>query len=230
MKNQYFGDINDYLKYGLLRCFAETGLRIGVCWMLTPDDGRSDGRKIAYLTKPNLWREYDPVLYDTLSKAVTNRARHVRHVQKPAFLPNTLFFSELVPDNRPSREVWLSKALAKLARADLLFFDPDNGIEIQSKPSGRTGSCKYLYWDEIELAWVRRASLIVFQHFPRQNREQYVSRLASQLARHVPGGDVVPLITSNVVYFLACQPRHKVEISLAVEMIAKMWSGQIWTR
>jgi len=37
MKNQYFGDINDYRKYGLLRCFAEAGLNIGVCWMLTPE-------------------------------------------------------------------------------------------------------------------------------------------------------------------------------------------------
>ena len=40
MKNQYFGDINDYRKYGLLRLIAKkTGLKIGICWMLTPDDG-----------------------------------------------------------------------------------------------------------------------------------------------------------------------------------------------
>ena len=33
MKDQYFGDINDYRKYGLLRpIIASSG------WMLTPDD------------------------------------------------------------------------------------------------------------------------------------------------------------------------------------------------
>jgi hypothetical protein len=40
MKNQYFGDINDYRKYGLLRILSDEGsMRTGVCWMLTRDDG-----------------------------------------------------------------------------------------------------------------------------------------------------------------------------------------------
>ena len=41
MKNQYFGDVNDYRKYGLLRVLQrEANLRCVVAWMLTPDDGR----------------------------------------------------------------------------------------------------------------------------------------------------------------------------------------------
>ena len=53
MKNQYFGDINDYQKYGLLRTISrDTGLRLAVCWMLTPDDGRSDGKKTGYVDRP----------------------------------------------------------------------------------------------------------------------------------------------------------------------------------
>jgi hypothetical protein len=44
MKNQYFGDINDYRKYGLLRGLSNRGeIRTAVCWMLTTDDGRGDG-------------------------------------------------------------------------------------------------------------------------------------------------------------------------------------------
>ena len=39
MKNQYFGDINDYRKYGLLRILSTYGpIKTAVCWMLTPDD------------------------------------------------------------------------------------------------------------------------------------------------------------------------------------------------
>jgi hypothetical protein len=41
MKDQYFADINDYRKYGLLRILGE-GLRVGVCWMLTKPDGSGD--------------------------------------------------------------------------------------------------------------------------------------------------------------------------------------------
>ena len=44
MKNQYFGDINDYRKYGLLRIVAGPGkMSLLVAWMLTPDDGKTDG-------------------------------------------------------------------------------------------------------------------------------------------------------------------------------------------
>jgi hypothetical protein len=44
MKDQYFGDINDFRKYGLLRllCVSDR-LRLGVCWMLTDTDSRTDG-------------------------------------------------------------------------------------------------------------------------------------------------------------------------------------------
>ena len=43
MKNQYFGDIGDYGKYGLLRFLGERGLSIAVNWYLTPDDVSNDG-------------------------------------------------------------------------------------------------------------------------------------------------------------------------------------------
>jgi hypothetical protein len=71
LKNQYFGDINDYRKYGLLRLLAGVGgLRIGVAWMLTPDDGCSDGGKTGYVKHPEQWRESDPALFRFLAKAV----------------------------------------------------------------------------------------------------------------------------------------------------------------
>ena len=38
MKNQYFGDVGDYGKYGLLRFIAKRGVTIAVNWYLTLDD------------------------------------------------------------------------------------------------------------------------------------------------------------------------------------------------
>jgi len=39
MKNQYFGDINDYRKYGLLRGLSNKGeISTLVCWMLTENE------------------------------------------------------------------------------------------------------------------------------------------------------------------------------------------------
>jgi hypothetical protein len=228
MKDQYFGDINDYFKYGMLRCFGESGLSIGVCWMMTPSDGRTDGRKIQYLTNGKRWRAYDPHLFDSLAAAV-KRNRAVRQIQKTQILPNCSFCNDVVPDSELLRKNWLSRALKKLSGVDFLFFDPDNGIQVKSTPTGKRGSSKFLYWTEIEAAWSQGSSLLIFQHFPRRNRAQYISRLTSELSNHVLGGEVVPLITSNVVYFLAYQAQHKEKAEHAIDRIVKRWMGEIWT-
>ena len=63
MKNQYFGDINDYRKYGLIRILSDGGIiRTGICWMLTPDDTRTDGKFTQYLINPEEYKKFDPDL------------------------------------------------------------------------------------------------------------------------------------------------------------------------
>ena len=75
MKNQYFGDVNDYRKYGLLRGLVEERQKLGVCWMLTPSDGTSDGQKIRYLKEPERFRHLDPTLFDRLEGLVGSSRR-----------------------------------------------------------------------------------------------------------------------------------------------------------
>ena len=43
MKNQYVGDIGDYGKYALLKAFSDNGVKLGINWYLTDDDGKSTG-------------------------------------------------------------------------------------------------------------------------------------------------------------------------------------------
>lgn len=67
MKNQYFGDINDFHKYALLRALLKGGgIKLLVAWMLTINDDGSDGNKRDYLRKPEK-RELDPELFDFLT-------------------------------------------------------------------------------------------------------------------------------------------------------------------
>lgn len=68
MKHQYFGDINDYRKYGLLRLLSDRGtITTGVCWMLTANDGGNDGNQRDYLVDRQQFRHFDPRLFDFLS-------------------------------------------------------------------------------------------------------------------------------------------------------------------
>jgi hypothetical protein len=228
MKQQYFGDVNDYLKYGLLRCLVDAGFRIGVCWMLTPDDGRSDGGKLRYLSQPALWRGHDPPLFDALRSIVGDgAARSTTIAEESSLFPGTSFFSNHVPDAGSLRGVWFSAALSALSASDLLFFDPDNGFEVASKPMGRRDSSKYLYWSEVASAWAGGASLLVFQHFPREARAAYVARVVRRLGEEAPGATVTALVTSNVLFLRVWQPVHVSRVEMALALLGSRWAGRV---
>lgn len=139
MKNQYFGDINDYRKYGLLRMLTGEGqLKTLVCWMLTPDDGHTDGQFTRYLDEPEKWRKYDPDLFDKLQQSLhVHKCRDVQEAEISRIIPGARYFRDIVPDALPERQDWFGKAHAASTDADLVFFDPDNGLEVKSVPKGR---------------------------------------------------------------------------------------------
>jgi len=181
LKNQYFGDINDYRKYGLLRAVRDaSGLRLGVWWMLTPDDGRDDGNFVAYLTQPHRWRQFDPPLFDLLAAALPTR-REVAVISDSDLLGDALFEDTVVPDGRAAREAAFDLVQEKLAHADLIFVDPDNGLEIASCPPGRKNSSKYVLRGELATLFARGQSLLVYQHFRREERDSFIARVAASL-------------------------------------------------
>ena len=55
MKNQYFADERDYLKYSIIRYMTAQGLTCTVCWMMTPNDESGQGDKKGYLEEPGKW-------------------------------------------------------------------------------------------------------------------------------------------------------------------------------
>lgn len=169
MKNQYFGDINDYRKYGILRALAGDDVQILICWMLTPNDARADGKFIQYLTDPCRWQAYDPVLFDVLQAEVLTRGRRdVACVKERMLIGRATFVDAILDGTAASRNSWLAELRQKRKNADLVFFDPDNGIEVPSTPKTRRDSRKYVYWDELEETWRTGASLLVYQHFRRE--------------------------------------------------------------
>lgn len=229
MKNQYFGDVNDYRKYGLLRALGSvTPLPIGICWLLTADDGRTDGEFRRYLQEPDRWRDYDPELYDHLRQLlVPGTSRSVSHARSWDLIPGATYYEAPLRDDTPSRNKYFEGAWAGLKECPIIFFDPDNGIEIPSKPIGTKDSAKYLYWREIERAYEAGHSLVLYQHFPRRARDAYTSRLAEQFAAHLGAPLVDSFRTSHVVFFLVARPEHAGAFGRAHEEIHNRWGGQI---
>jgi len=229
MKNQYFGDINDYRKYGLLRLLTNGGqIKTAVCWMLTPDDRRGDGGFIDYLEEPHRWREYDAALFDHLRELVqTQNLRDVRGAETSAVLPSCRFAPGFVPDDADGRARYMD-AFMDLARGcGLVFFDPDNGMEVKSKPVGRRDSSKYLYWHEIEDFWKAGQSLLIYQHFPRVPRDLFIEAKARELVHRTGAQEVISFRTSHVVFFLVLQAKRLDDFRKCSEKVKKSWRDQI---
>jgi hypothetical protein len=229
VKDQYFGDINDYRKYGLLRVLARaSGLRVGICWLLTPDDARGDGELRAYLGRPTKWRRYDPELYDALARLLEDGVeRAVRRAPEWGLVPGASYFEPLLADGAGDRMGYFSKAWEHFARCELLFLDPDNGIEVASTAWGRRGSSRYVYWRELKDAFSQGHSLLIYQHYPRVPREQFVPFLADRIGEELGCARVTAFRTSHVAFFLAQQPAHYPAFEGLASAVGKQWLRQI---
>ena len=229
MKDQYFGDINDYRKYGILRALQSKGQRtLLVAWMLTPDDGSRDGEFRSYLEDSATWKRYDPELFASLRSLVRSApAPKVSLMEKARLLPNTLYYSKAVPDKRDLRDAWRYGLLDAGRNVDLVFVDPDNGIEVPSKPIGRRGSSKYVAWQEIQALWQGGCSILIYQHFPREPREVFSKRRASELKRRTGAGFTEAFRTPHVLFLLAAQERHQPGVRDTILFLQQRWTRQI---
>lgn len=179
MQNRYVGDVGDFGKYALLRQICG-GLvhgkpQLGFVWFLFPDEGHNDdGRHITYLQKSG-YRELDPLLFDQLRTIIEAGDRRIRAISESGVLPeSTIYFEQptieygLSPKARAEyREAWLQQALSETSNADIVFLDPDNGVEAKSVNKRNIKAGKYVFWDEIEAFTKRGQSLVVYHHLNR---------------------------------------------------------------
>eukprot|EP01022_Parablepharisma_sp_SALTPOND_P033412 TRINITY_DN8867_c0_g2_i1.p2 TRINITY_DN8867_c0_g2~~TRINITY_DN8867_c0_g2_i1.p2 ORF type:complete len:238 (-),score=26.91 TRINITY_DN8867_c0_g2_i1:46-759(-) len=231
MKNQYFGDVNDYRKYGLLRALmAGHAMTLLVAWMLTPNDGSRDGGQRSYLERPETWARYDRPLFECLVGMGILRPeaqRSVSLIERSDLLPRASYYRKEVPDKREERDAWRDGLIRAAKDVDLVFLDPDNGIEVKSKPVGRKGSSKYVTWDEIRELWNAGNSLLIYQHFPRKKREPYIQCMAQKLRSHTKADFVAAFRTSKVLFLLAAQGRHVKKFRYNISLLAGRWKNQI---
>ena len=229
MKNQYFGDINDYRKYGLLRALqSKGGGKLLVAWMLTPDDGSRDGGFRAYLQDRATWRQYDPDLFTGLAGLLRSAAvPGVSLLEGAGLLPRTFYYSAVVPDASPDRDDWRQGLLDAARNVDLVFVDPDNGIEVASKPVGRKGSSKYVTWQELQALWKAGCSLLIYQHFRREPRDAFAYRLVSELRGRTGAFLVEAFRTPHVLFLLAAQDSHASRFRHVAPLLSERWNSQI---
>lgn len=229
MKNKYFGDVNDYRKYGLLRGLIEgSQLRLGVVWMLTDDDTGSDGEFRRYLEEPQRWQRFDPYLYERLGRLRNaSNSRSIRRAVEWDLLPSATYYDAVLADDRESRDEYFKGARAATSGCEIVFFDPDNGFEVASVRRGSRTSSKFLYWSETKETFLTGKSVVVYQHFPRISRDGFISSLVSQCRTRLNPAIIDTYTTPHVVFLVAGHTDHSGRLAVAADLVSKRWSGQI---
>ena len=160
MKNQYVGDVGDYGKYGMLRFLADRGVKVGVNWYLTENDGTTDGKHTKYLNRSRD-EKFDPHIFGELKKIAggedeERRAKkNVQMIEAANLIPDAVYFNDYLPVDGSTvraraidRRRWFEDSLLSLKEADLVFADPDNGITYR-KNAGTKDSKKFILPEEV---------------------------------------------------------------------------------
>jgi hypothetical protein len=254
MQNRFFGDVGDFGKYGLLRILSgmTSGapmLKLGIVWYLIPDETHNaDGKFISYLLrKDGFFRDCDEQLYDELRSLLFDETgqiiaanRNVSSAETSGILhEGTLFYSQplaypenLSTSNRSTlRKEWFAPALIKVASADVVFVDPDNGIECPTYKRISKKGPKYVFWDDLDAFVERGQSVIVYHHHNRDGTHpQQVERILGKMRSRWTAGATISAATfkrgTNRSYFIVAAPQHNLLLNQRLE---KMRSG-LWSR
>jgi hypothetical protein len=177
MQERRFGSIGDLVKLAFLR-HLQDGRHLAVCWYLT---GQGANRPLAekhfaYLKRPGEFRNLAPEIFDTLKSVVENSAvglSYITALEASGVLNGAVFHHEQVPRRAALRKSWTTGLVDSVTKANLIFLDPDNGIQ------GRRLTPKHVGLDEIAALRRQDRALVTIQHQSGQKLE--VKSIAERL-------------------------------------------------
>lgn len=210
MKKQYLGDVRDLFKYDLIQRILEgiSSLQ-GFTFipMLTRDDprrrdgnkrdfdkakergrpGRNNEKLIKCLKK---YKNKDKRNFTEIKKHFQSRGFEVRiHEER-----GNKYFT----NNNRMRDEYFKNIPVGLLHKSLVFVDPDIGLQIKNSTE------KHLLYSEVKFLYDHMdedSILMIYQHFPREDHEEYLSRRANEL-REVTEDSPIYISDNEIIFFL----------------------------
>jgi len=252
MQDRYAGDVGDFGKFSLLKfLFSREGYQLGVVWYLFPDEStNADGKHTDYVTKTP-FLACDEHLCKKLSSIVSTE-RSVRSLAQGKLLKkDTVYFSEQLDFHlshptqskadktfrESHRENWLRRAVATMASCNVVFLDPDNGLEIDScKKRSQLKAGKYTYYSEVTALARGKLVCVIYHHLNRHKNhgphEFQIQYRTQELRRRVaPDGAIFALRYrpySPRAYFLLTSKRAESTIRTKVKDFMRGPCGVHW--
>ena len=234
MQDRYTGDVGDYGKYGLLRQLCglrddAERLRLGVVWYrpepeTVKSDPANDGKHIAYLRPKQepRFRPCDSALYEALREIVKSGDRRVKRVKQSGVLgADALFYDTYIPGpvagapgkaRAAERRRWAADARRAVEDCDLVFLDPDNGLEPKSASIRSARATKYAYLEEVAPLVERGQSVVIYHHLSRNGTHaNQIARWLKRLRSEFNPADIFALRYQRGTaraFFVLAQKRH----------------------
>ncbi|MGO9611952.1 MAG: hypothetical protein ACLPX5_02845 [Dissulfurispiraceae bacterium] len=248
MQDRYAGDVGDFGKFTLLRSlFSKASYRIGVIWYRFPNEAHNnDGGHIDYV-KQQSFLECSEDICERLKKVLAHRS--IKSLEEAGLLPdNTVFFGDPLDfhrryksqsrqdkENREcGRKDWLQNAKKIVSSCEVLFLDPDNGLEIPTCPKiNQMKSGKFAFYSEIsELAKDKRVC-VIYHHLNRHGThgDQIRARIG-ELREHIkPSGQIFALRFrrySPRAYFILTDSKGETPIKDKIHKFFQSPCGKHW--
>jgi len=228
MQDSYVGDIGDYGKYGLLRLICNEALSLSINWYrVNPQKSgkQDDGKYINYLYKPQLYRGYDPDLFDSLHQIVIQQQdRKIAHIEHANLFPAVYFSKPLDSD----RITWHRQALEQTKDSRVVFLDPDNGLETEKMHQTGKATTKHVTWTELKDYYNRGQSVILYQHRPQMMSKETCIDNVMHFQREFLQADCVKLLEfpkyTNRFYFMFLHECDKSAFEQVCHRITQKWS------
>lgn len=227
MKNRFYGDKKDYIKYGLLNVLSSRYKSIGINWYLTDDrhGNQNHGNDTRYLDDEK-WSYYNQKIFKLLKERVSNDQRAVKYCKMDGVVKIKHDFMEPLPDNAEQseyqklRDSWHSKAKDALAECDLIFFDPDIGV-IESLPVGPIRASEYCSIAEInDYKW---SDWLVIQFLRREKRFHQLSTNPITISAQRMNKKVIAFVSGSLAFLYVTD---KVDVPL-LQQVFKTWDTKI---
>ncbi len=226
MKNQYFGDNKDLFTYDLILQIMQPGLvnHFTFIPMLTPNDDKQHGQKW-HREKAKAGTE-NQELMRFLDGCVRDGKRDIEHL-KGFFarhgIEMTIHYGTDTYFTHQNRQQYFAHIGNELLSNSLVFVDPDVGLE--AKNSGE----KHLLYSEVKSLYKRMnkdSILMLFQHFPRQPRQQYLNTRAEELKEKVCGDYPICIDDNEVIFFFLTKDKGLENSLLKVVGDYAEWYGK----
>ena len=252
MQDRYSGDVGDFGKFGLLRHLVnDTAYCLGINWYLFPNEKRNEDGKFIHYLSDTQYQACDTELLNKLKNIVSNK-RTVSALEKSQlFRCSTRYFSDGVdfysqsPGQTKSnksrrlllRKNWQEKATTALSSCNVIFLDPDNGLEIDScKSLNQKKSGKYAYFDEINQFHKGKIFTVIYHHLNRHKNhgthQEQIRTRAQELAKHINPVDTVYCLrytpySPRAFFILSTEGASKIVADKLYSFRNSAW-GQYW--